>query len=169
MVTMGLVADTQLGADAAGIIKRVGPDVTLVKPGDRVATTCFGTYCSLMRVPETLLQKVPDHMTMEEGATLCCAYVTAYQSLVEIGRLERGETLLIHSAAGGKHSCLYCSCTIIQPLSYPFPSFKAKPVLLQFHVANALRETAANQSNLNHKALDKPPSSWRNTSAPKSL
>ncbi|MCJ1403373.1 hypothetical protein MMC11_006596 [Xylographa trunciseda] len=101
MVSMGLVVDTVLGADAAGTIKRVGSKVTLVKPGDRVATMYLGAYCNLLRTQETLVQLLPDDMTVEEGATLPCVYITAYQSLVEIGRLSEGETILIHSAAGG--------------------------------------------------------------------
>ena len=102
MVSMGIIPDTELGVDAAGIIKRVGPDVTLVKPGDRVATCQFGTYCNLIRVPEFLVQKLPDNMSIEDGASLSCVYVTVYQGLVEVGRLVRGETILIHSAAGGE-------------------------------------------------------------------
>ena len=113
MVSMGMIADTEIGIDAAGVIKRVGPDVTLVKPGDRVATCQFGTsYCNLIRVPECLVQKIPDHMSIEDGASLSCVYVTAFQGLVEIGRLSPGESILIHSAAGGKqlHLALhYCS------------------------------------------------------------
>ena len=106
MVSMGIIADKELGVDAAGVIKRVGPDVTLVKPGDRVATCQFSTYCNLIRAPEFLVQKIPDHMSIEDGASLSCAYVTAYQGLVEIGRLLPGETILIHSAAGGEQSFL---------------------------------------------------------------
>ena len=102
MVSMGLVVDTVLGADAAGTIKRVGSKVTLIKPGDRVATMYLGAYCNLLRTQETLVQLLPDDMSVEEGATLPCVYITAYQGLVEIGRLAEGETILIHSAAGGR-------------------------------------------------------------------
>lgn len=49
MVSIGLVADTVLGADAAGSIKRVGSKVSLVKPGDRVALMGLGAYRNLIR------------------------------------------------------------------------------------------------------------------------
>ena len=102
MVSMGLVPDTVLGLDASGIIKRIGARVTLVKPGDRVATFFVGAYASLIHTHETLVNKLPDHMTLEEGASVPTVYGTAYHSLIEIGRLSRGESILIHSAAGGK-------------------------------------------------------------------
>ena len=101
MVSMGLVADTVLGADAAGTIKRVGDKVTLVKPGDRVALMSLGAYRNIIRVDESVVQILPDSMTIEEGASLPCVYITAYQSLVTIGHLSDGESILIHSAAGG--------------------------------------------------------------------
>jgi NADPH:quinone reductase-like Zn-dependent oxidoreductase len=102
MVSMGLVADTVLGADAAGTITHVGSKVTMVKPGDRVALMSIGAYRNILRANETLVQILPDAMTFEEGASLPCVYITAYQSLVEIGRLSHGESILIHSAAGGE-------------------------------------------------------------------
>ena len=101
MVSMGLVSDTELGADAAGIIRRVGSEVTLVKPGDRIATFCLGSYRTLLRTREDLVAKIPDTMSFEDAASLPCVYVTAYQSIYEAARLRRGETILIHSAAGG--------------------------------------------------------------------
>ena len=101
MVSMGLVPNTVLGLDAAGTIKRVGSKVTLVKAGDRVATFYPGAFKNLLRINETLVQQLPEDMTFEVGASLSCAYITAYQSLIEIGRLSRDETVLIHSATGG--------------------------------------------------------------------
>lgn len=98
---MGLVPNTVLGLDAAGTIKRVGPKVTLVKPGDRVATFCPGAFKNLLRTHETLVQRLPEDMTFEDGASLPCIYITAYQSLIEVGRLSQGESVLIHSATGG--------------------------------------------------------------------
>ena len=106
MVSMGLVPNTVLGLDAAGVIKRVGPKVSLVKPGDRVATFLPGAFKNFLRTHETLVQKLPTSMTYEIAASLPCAYITAYQALIEIGRLSQGETVLIHSATGGKYYSL---------------------------------------------------------------
>ena len=102
MVSMGLIPDTVLGLDAAGLIKRIGSGVTKFKPGDRVATFFVGAYASLIHTPESLVNKIPDHMTLEEGASLPTVYGTAYQGLINIAHLSAGESILIHSAAGGK-------------------------------------------------------------------
>ncbi|KAJ8131128.1 hypothetical protein O1611_g2501 [Lasiodiplodia mahajangana] len=100
MVTMGLVTDRELGVEASGIIKSVGSKVTTVKPGDRVATFCSGACRNLLRMHETFVVKLWDGMSLEEGASLPAAYVTAYQAVYEVGRLAPGETILIHSAVG---------------------------------------------------------------------
>lgn len=102
MIAMGQVPDTVIGVDTAGIVRRTGEKVTLLKTGDRVALPCFGGMRNIIRVPEKHPQKIPDRMSLEEASTIPIIYMTAYQSLVEIGRLEKGETLLVHAAAGGK-------------------------------------------------------------------
>ncbi|KAI0415269.1 putative polyketide synthase [Xylaria grammica] len=101
MVSMGLIADKELGFDASGIIKSVGSKVKTTKPGDRVATFYPGACRTLLRTHESLVAILPEETSLEEGASLPTAYVTAYHSLFEIGRLEPGEAILIHSAAGG--------------------------------------------------------------------
>lgn len=102
MVSMGVAPDTEIGLDAAGVIKRVGRNVTLVRPGDRVATLQPGAYRTLLRTDQSLVAKLPDDMSIEAGASLPTVYVTAYQALYVAARLLPGETVLIHSAAGGK-------------------------------------------------------------------
>ena len=102
MVSMGLVADTLLGVDAAGVVQRIGTAVTRVKPGDHIAA--FGGYANLVHIDEGLVEILPPTMSIEEGASLPTIVATAYQSLVEIAHLGKGETVLIHSAAGGTSS-----------------------------------------------------------------
>ena len=102
MIAQGLVADMELGLDASGIITKVGVGVKHAKVGDRVATFGLGTYRTLLRTHESLVTTLPDDLSFEEGASLPAAYVTAYQAVVRAGYLSRGETILIHSAAGGK-------------------------------------------------------------------
>nr|POE88317.1 reducing polyketide synthase fub1 [Quercus suber] len=101
MVAMGYINDTEMGCDAAGIITRVGSQVSTLKPGDRVACMAFGAYRNVIRSPEKLVQKIPDNMSFEDAASLMVVHITAYQSLVEIARLQPGESILIHAAAGG--------------------------------------------------------------------
>ena len=98
---MGLTDSSEMGFDASGIVKRVGAAVKLVQPGDRVATLCNGALRSLLRTNASLVVRLPDNMSLEEGASLPAAYVIAYHGLCEVGRLVQGETVLIHSATGG--------------------------------------------------------------------
>lgn len=102
MISIGLVPSTEIGVDASGIVKRVGSKVTATKPGNRVATFYPGACQSLLRMHESLVVNLPEDMSLEEGASFPAAYVTAYQSLYEVGRLTPGETILIHSAADGE-------------------------------------------------------------------
>ena len=110
MISKDLADGTKMGLDASGIIKRIGPKVTLVTTGDRVATLFNGTFRSIICTHESLVVKLPDIMSMEDGASLPAAYATAYQALCEAGRLASGETVLIHSAVGG----LLCPGSSIQ-------------------------------------------------------
>ena len=102
MIAMGSVPDTVFGIDAAGVVKRVGSLVTALHVGDRVALIQLGAMRTTLRIHESIPQILPDYMSIEQGASLSTVYVTAYQSLFEIAKLEKGESVLIHSAAGGE-------------------------------------------------------------------
>ena len=90
------------GGEAAGEVVAVGPGVTEFKIGDRVMSRhspgAFADY-GIGKVDETAL--VPPGMSMEQAASFRSAYSTAYHALVQRGSLQKGETLLIHGAAGG--------------------------------------------------------------------
>ena len=107
MVITGSLTDTELGVDAAGIITRTGRNVIGgLKSGDRVATFCRGAFRNIVHVQDSLVAKLPDEMTLEEGAAVPCVYSTAYYALFSVGHLGPGELILINDAAGGKSRCL---------------------------------------------------------------
>lgn len=90
------------GMEAAGEVIGVGDGVTRFRPGDRVIVgSKGGLYADQAVVPEASVLPLPDKWSFEEGAAFKSAYMTAYVSLVERGRLQPGETVLIHGAAGG--------------------------------------------------------------------
>lgn len=91
-----------LGLEVSGTVIAVGSDVTSLAVGDRVAalTPSHGGFSTVTRTPATLAFRVPDHMSFEEAATLPLAYCTAYYALCTLGRLDKGESVLIHAAAG---------------------------------------------------------------------
>jgi NADPH:quinone reductase-like Zn-dependent oxidoreductase len=111
------------GSDAAGEVVAVGPEVTRVKPGDRVATIFYadwvrgpiprgmqfigrsalqddGTLTEFTVVHESELVALPPHLTFEEAATLPCAGVTAWTSLFEHARIRPGDTILVEGSGG---------------------------------------------------------------------
>ena len=94
-----------LGWDAAGIIKSIGAKVTAFKIGDRVFTrpntTPNGTYAEYISVPEDLVVKIPEKISFEEAASIPLAGMTAWQALVNFGKIKPGDKVLIHAGAGG--------------------------------------------------------------------
>jgi len=89
------------GSEAAGEIIAVGEGVTDVKNGDRVIAGGLGGYAEEMQVAAASLRKIPSGIGYAEAAGFTVAYLTAYVALVRRARLEAGEWLLVHGAAGG--------------------------------------------------------------------
>ena len=89
------------GSEVGGVV-RSAPDGANVKAGDRVAAFCMlGGWAEVAVAPEFFCFKLPDELDFAQGAALVLNYHTAYFSLKTRGRLEQGETVLVHGAAGG--------------------------------------------------------------------
>jgi NADPH2:quinone reductase len=89
------------GAEVAGVV-RSAPAGAAVKAGDRVASSVLlGGVAEVAVGPEFLTFALPDALDFAQGAGLVFNYHTAYFSLVLRGRLQAGETVLVHGAAGG--------------------------------------------------------------------
>ncbi len=90
------------GREASGVVEAVGPLVTRVKPGDRVAYTYgLGAYAQACIVHSDHLIPLPDNLSFEEGAAFPLQGMTAQYLLHEFHTIQPGETVLIHAAAGG--------------------------------------------------------------------
>jgi NADPH:quinone reductase-like Zn-dependent oxidoreductase len=89
--------------DVAGVIDTLGEGVTGWKVGDPVLGFArqSGSYAEYAVVPINSLARKPASMTFEEAAGVPIAAETAYRSLHETGRIQSGQTVLIHGAAGG--------------------------------------------------------------------
>jgi phthiocerol/phenolphthiocerol synthesis type-I polyketide synthase C len=95
-------ADPKLGVDAVGVVTRVGANVTKFAPGDRVVTcTLGGALGSHQTVPAEIVHPVPEWMDDANAVALPAVMTTAWLALNDLARLRSGETVLIHSAAGG--------------------------------------------------------------------
>jgi NADPH2:quinone reductase len=96
--TLPLVA----GQEASGIVSEVGSDVKSFKPGDRVAYTGIpGAYAEYAAVPEDRLVLVPPGITDQQAAAAMLQGMTAHYLVHDTYPLKKGETALIHAAAGG--------------------------------------------------------------------
>lgn len=96
---LGQTSNDTIGTDVSGTIRRVGSGVSNLKPGDRVIALCAGAYKSLVRVSELMCQKIPDEMEFDTAASLPSNLVISYYSLIMTGRLQKGESVLIHDGA----------------------------------------------------------------------
>lgn len=91
------------GTDVAGVIDTLGEGVSGWKPGDQVLGFArrSGSYAEYAVIPVDSLGRKPKALTFEEAAGIPIAAETAYRSLHEAGGLKKGQTVLIHGAAGG--------------------------------------------------------------------
>jgi NADPH2:quinone reductase len=90
------------GSEAAGTVESVGEGVTNVKPGDRVAWAMVrGSYTQYAAVPAAMLVKLPDSVSFETGAAAMLQGMTAHYLTHSTFALKKGDTALVHAAAGG--------------------------------------------------------------------
>jgi len=90
------------GQEAAGIVTAVGNEVKDVKPGDRVAYTGVrGSYAEYAAVPADRLVAIPDQVDFETAAAAMLQGMTAHYLSHSTYPIQRGNTVLIHAAAGG--------------------------------------------------------------------
>ena len=90
------------GADIAGVVEEVGPDVTAFQKGQAVfGVSNHGTYSEYTAAPVTTLALKPETLDFDEAATIPIGATTAWQGLFDQGKLEPGQRVLVLGAAGG--------------------------------------------------------------------
>ena len=103
---MGIISSESetvpLGLETTGTVSRIGSSESNLNIGDRVFALapngCITTHAVL---PASLVVKIPDDLSFEEAATMPICFATAIRSLIDVGQIESGQSVLIHSAAGG--------------------------------------------------------------------
>lgn len=103
--SLGLVPEDQymLGLEGAGIIRRLGAGKKAQKfrIGQRVVLIRRGSFGNKVQCPVEGVHAIPDWMTFEEAATLPVVYLAVLYGLFNLANIQKGSTVLIHSAAGG--------------------------------------------------------------------
>ncbi|MEV4316930.1 SDR family NAD(P)-dependent oxidoreductase [Actinocrispum sp. NPDC049592] len=87
--------------EAAGVVVEVAGDVTGLRPGDRVFGLMSSGIGPMAVTDRRLITTMPADMTFAEAAALPVVFMTAYYGLVDLAKIKRGESLLIHAATGG--------------------------------------------------------------------
>lgn len=100
LTALGRINQTEIGGECAGIITRVGCEGDL-KPGDRVCAVAFDCFKTYARSDAQTVVKIPDDLSFTDAAALPVTYTTAHYALMVAGRLQEGDKVLIHAAAGG--------------------------------------------------------------------
>lgn len=94
-----------LGCDVAGRVEAVGDSVKTFSPGDEVygdlSSDGFGAFAEYVRAPERSLTRKPPTMSFEQAAAVPQAGVLAVQGLIDVGKIQRGQRVLINGAGGG--------------------------------------------------------------------
>lgn len=101
LIALGRIPGTTMGFECAGIVARVGHQCRDFKPGDRVCANVAGAYQTYARCKAVHALPLPNHMSFLEGAALPVVITTAYYALYHVARIQDGESILIHSGAGG--------------------------------------------------------------------
>ena len=89
------------GMEAAGVIEAVAPDVRDLKPGMRVAYIGMGSYAEYTRIRASRVMVLPDYMSFEQAAAFPIAVLTAWHMLHTCNDTRAGQSVIVHSAAGG--------------------------------------------------------------------
>ncbi|KAI8287110.1 Highly reducing polyketide synthase [Colletotrichum sp. SAR11_57] len=106
VTAMGLITPSSsegLGCEASGVVTARGSSVTNLRVGDRVMVfapqaACFSTD---VQAPAQLCVRIPDSLSFADAAGMPCIFITVLRALVEKAGLRAGQSVLIHSAAGG--------------------------------------------------------------------
>ncbi|MFF5674784.1 SDR family NAD(P)-dependent oxidoreductase [Streptomyces hygroscopicus] len=102
LISLGMYpGQAPMGGEGAGVVVATGPGVASLAVGDRVMGLWSGGFGPLTVVDHRTLVRIPDGWSFTEAASVPVVFVTALYALRELADLRRGESLLVHSAAGG--------------------------------------------------------------------
>jgi NADPH2:quinone reductase len=122
-----------LGSEAVGVVVAVGPGVTNFAPGDRVGTfgPALGAYASERNVPAAILLHLPDDISDQTAAAVLLKGCTTEFLVERCARVQAGQTVLVHAAAGGTGHLLVgwlkaIGATVIGTVGSPEKAVQAK-------------------------------------------
>lgn len=134
MVATGQLPDPNgFGTECAGIVTKVGKTACDVEVGDKVLAIAPSAFASHVRTSHIFASKMPDSMTFETGASISNVFTTAYYCVQHAARLQKYESILIHSAAGGIGQACIKIAQLIGAKIYVTAGSPAKVAFLEKH------------------------------------
>jgi len=110
-----------LGLEVAGVVESAGDGVDSVSVGDRViALVGGGGYAEYTVAYASHCMPLPDSVSFESGSCICETYITAFLNLFLLGKLENGESVLLHGGGGGVNTAAIQLCQSLVPDSTMF-------------------------------------------------
>ena len=91
---------TDFGQEIGGVVRAVGPQVTNLKVGDRVAGFNFDKFATYQRASATLLKKIESNECLEDVVSVLMAYGTAFYGIVSLAQIEAGDMVLVLPGTG---------------------------------------------------------------------
>jgi NADPH2:quinone reductase len=136
-----------LGMEGAGIVLSVGAGVTDLLPGDRVAYAggALGAYCTERAMPADRLVKLPDTIDFNTGAAMMLQGMTVQYLLRRTFKAQKGQTILVHAAAGGVGLIL---CQWARHLGVSVIGVVSSPEKAELAKANGAEHTIVGYANL---------------------
>ncbi|KAK4182993.1 hypothetical protein QBC35DRAFT_132042 [Podospora australis] len=102
LIALGRLSNANVGCECAGVVVRAGAEVKGLQVGDRVAALApSGCYRSYLRVDNRFAAPIPDSMPFHIAAAMLVNHLTAWSAFNDLAHVAPGETVLVHSAAGG--------------------------------------------------------------------
>ncbi|HET9489092.1 MAG TPA: quinone oxidoreductase [Methylomirabilota bacterium] len=126
------------GMEAAGVVEAVGEGVTDFRPGDRVTAFTVKSYAEYCQAPASMVIPLPDSVGFVDGAAFPIQVLTAYHLLHTAHSTGPGQTVLVHSAAGGVGLAALQLAKVAGARVFGTVSSDAKARLAQEHGADAV-------------------------------
>ena len=125
MVALGVIGDkSEFGVEGSGIVRRVGSSVTNVGVGDSVMVVGDGLLCTRKIVAAERCSSLPKGISLEDAATVASVYGTVILSLIHIGRLQKGQSVLVHCGCGGIGLAAIQVCQMLGAEVRSYPDLK---------------------------------------------
>ena len=100
LIGLGQITGNRIGSECAGVVIKAKPGIPF-RPGDRVVSFIAGSFTTVARGKALTTCKIPDAVSLASAAAIPTIFCTAHYALSHWARMKPGETILIHSAAGG--------------------------------------------------------------------